>query len=248
MRQASLVVVVLGVLLVCEVVGAVEDAVPQDQATGSPAASQTRHQYEANWASLDARPMPEWFAQARFGIFVCWGPYCVPGWAPKGQYAEWYGHSIELNNHPGHDENSSFWKFHERVYGRDFKYEQFAPLMKGEMFDPEFWADLFVKSGAKYVILSAKYHDGFSLWPDRQAPGWNSMEVGAKRDVLGELTEAVRKRGLKMGIYFSLYGERSTNYILRTSPRICDDAAGGAACRIVRRIGGGYSRTGSGAA
>lgn len=205
MRRAPSVVAVLGVLLVCEVAGAVEADVAREPATPLSRASQTQHKYEANWASLDARPMPGWFAEARFGIFVCWGPYCVPGWAPKGQYAEWYGHSIKWNNHPAHDEKSPFWKFHERVYGRDFSYEQFAPLMKGELFEPESWADLFVKSGAKYVILSAKYHDGFSLWPDPQAPGWNSAEIGPQRDVLGELTESVRKRGLKMGMYFSLY-------------------------------------------
>lgn len=161
--------------------------------------------YEANWESLDKRPFPSWFNEARFGIFFCWGPYCVPGWAPRGTYAEWYGYSVPWERYPQPGNDSLTYQFHERVYGKDFKYEQFGPMMKAEMFDPDFWADLCARSGAKYVILSAKYHDGFSMWPDPYAPGWNCMDVGPKRDVLGELTQAVRKRGLRMGIYFSLY-------------------------------------------
>ena len=163
-----------------------------------PAMAQTTRRYEPNWASLDSRPIPAWFDQARFGVFVCWGPYCVPAWAPKGQYAEWYGNHMRQPNSPTA-------KFHERVYGKEFKYEQFAPMMTGEMFDPVFWADLFARSGAKYVILSANYHDGFCLWPSPRSRGWNALDTGPKRDVLGELSAAVRKRQMKMGIYYSLY-------------------------------------------
>ena len=154
--------------------------------------------YEPNWESLDKRPMPAWFDEARFGVFICWGPYCVPSWAPKGQYAEWYGNHMRKAGSPTA-------QFHERVYGKDFKYEQFAPMMKGELFNPDEWADLFQKSGAKYVVLAANYHDGFCLWPSPYAKGWNAADTGPKRDVLGELSESVRKRNLMMGIYYSLY-------------------------------------------
>lgn len=154
--------------------------------------------YEANWASLDSRPIPAWFEEARFGIFVCWGPYSVPAWAPKGAYAEWYGHEIRNPDTPQA-------RFHARVYGKDFPYTRFGPMLTGEMFDADAWAELFARSGARYAIMAANYHDGFSLWPNPYAPGWNAMEVGPKRDVLGEFTAAVRKRGLKAGIYFSLY-------------------------------------------
>lgn len=156
--------------------------------------------YEANWASLDSRPMPPWFAEARFGVFICWGPYSVPAWAPKGQYAEWYGFQMRKAGSPTA-------KFHERVYGsvEEFRYERFAPMLTGEMWDPDQWADLFARAGARYVVLAANYHDGFCLWPSSYSKGWNSADVGPKRDVLGELSAAVRKRGLKMGIYYSLY-------------------------------------------
>lgn len=159
--------------------------------------------YEATWESLDRRPMPEWFNEAKFGIFVVWGPYSVPAWAPKGQYAEWYGFRMRQKNSPT-------MKFHQKTYGEDFKYEDFAPRFTAEMWDPDFWADLFVRSGAKYVVTTANYHDGFCLYPSQydgtvNTDQWNSMEAGPKRDLLGELNESGRKRGLKMGIYYSLY-------------------------------------------
>jgi len=153
--------------------------------------------YEPNWESLDKRPIPEWFEKARFGVFVVWGPYAVPAWKDRG-YAEWYGNEMRR-------EGSPTQKFHERVYGKDFRYEQFAERFTAEMWDPDFWADLFVRAGAKYVVTTANYHDGFCLWPSPYSKGWNAMDVGPKRDLLGELNEAGRKRGLKMGIYYSLY-------------------------------------------
>ena len=113
--------------------------------------------YEANWGSLDQRRCPKWFTDAKFGIFVCWGPYSVPAWVDKG-YAEWYGKRME-------NTNSAVGKFHIRNYGAGFPYENFAPMWKAELWDPDAWADLFQKSGAKYVITTAKYHDGFCLWP-----------------------------------------------------------------------------------
>jgi len=159
--------------------------------------------YEPNWESLDTRPIPEWFNQAKFGIFVVWGPYSVPAWAPKTQYAEWYGYQMRQNDSPTA-------KFHQKIYGENFHYEDFAPMFTAQLWDPDFWIDLFVESGAKYVVTTANYHDGFCLYPSKydattRTDQWNSMEVGPKRDLLGELNEAGRKRGLKMGIYYSLY-------------------------------------------
>jgi alpha-L-fucosidase len=161
-------------------------------AAGKPA------QYEATWSSLDARPTPSWYPAAKFGIFIHWGVYSVPAWGPKGQYAEWYWSMLK-------NQKSDTAAFHQRVYGPDFKYEQFAPLFKAELFDPDRWADVFAHSGARYVVLTSKHHEGFCLWPSAQSPGWNAMETGPHRDLLGDLTTAVRKRGLKMGCYYSLY-------------------------------------------
>ena len=112
--------------------------------------------YEPNWQSLDTRPIPAWFNEAKFGIFVVWGPYSVPAWKDKG-YSEWYRWNMQQKDSPTQ-------KFHNRVYGEDFEYEQFAELFTAEMWDPDFWADLFAKSGAKYVVTTANYHDGFCLF------------------------------------------------------------------------------------
>lgn len=154
--------------------------------------------YEASWASLDRRPTPAWFKEARFGIFIHWGVYSVPAWAPKGRYAEWYWKHMR-------DKKGPTWQHHVKTHGAEFQYEQFAPKFKAEKFDPGAWAALFKKAGAKYVVLTAKHHDGYCLWPAPDAKGWNSVDVGPKRDLLGDLTQAVREAGLKMGFYYSLY-------------------------------------------
>jgi len=153
--------------------------------------------YEAKWESLDKRPTPEWFAGARFGVLIHWGVYSVPAWAPKGKYAAWYRDHMQ-------DKKGPTWEYHVKTYGKEFKYRQFAPMLKAEKFKPDQWADLFARAGARYVVLTAKHRDGYCLWPSAQAKGWNSMEVGPKRDLLGDLAKAVRKRGLKMGLHYSL--------------------------------------------
>ncbi len=158
--------------------------------------------YEPNWASIDRRPIPAWFNEAKFGIFVVWGPYSVPAWKDGG-YAEWYGFRM---NQTG----SSTEKFHRQVYGEDFRYEDFVPMFKAELFDPNAWCDLFVQSGAKYVVTTSNYHDGFAMWPTtygqfNETDHWNSLERGPKRDIIGQLNAAGQERGLKMGIYYSLY-------------------------------------------
>jgi len=164
----------------------------------APLVGEAKTVYEADWDSLDQRPTPAWFEQARFGIFVVWGPYSVPAWAPKGQYAEWYGHRMRQEGSPTGD-------FHRKTYGPAFAYEQFADRFTAELWNPDEWAGLFEQSGAKYVVFTANYHDGFCLWPSPYSPGWNSVDAGPKRDLLGEMTAAVQRRGLKMGIYYSLY-------------------------------------------
>jgi len=155
-------------------------------------------QYEPTWESLDRRPTPQWFDDAKFGIFVVWGLYSVPAWAPSDQYAEWYWYRLQNKQGPT-------WKFHERTYGADFTYQDFVPQFTAEMFDPAQWAGLFKQSGAKYVVMTANYHDGFCLWPSPHSWNWNSVDIGPHRDLVGDLTEAVRDHGLKMGYYYSVY-------------------------------------------
>jgi alpha-L-fucosidase len=154
--------------------------------------------YEPTWESLDKRPTPAWFDEAKFGIFIHWGVYSVPAWGAKGTYAEWYWQYMN-------DPKNPTWKFHAATYGEKFRYQDFAPMFKAEMFAPDLWADLLVRSGAKYVVLTSKHHDGFCLWPSAQSWNWNSMDVGPHRDLCGDLTKAVKARGLKMGLYYSFY-------------------------------------------
>jgi alpha-L-fucosidase len=108
------------------------------------------------------------------------------------------------------EEYVGLWDFHVRTYGRDFQFQDFAPMFRAEAFDPDRWAAVFARSQAKYVVLTAKHHDGFCLWPSAEASRswgrpWNAVDVGPKQDLVGELTEAVRRRGLKMGLYYSFF-------------------------------------------
>jgi alpha-L-fucosidase len=165
-------------------------------------------QYAPNWQSLDQRKLPAWFHQDKFGIFVHWGVYSVPAYSmviPDG-YSEWYWCNYNDSSRHNHKAVKSF---HDHVYGKDFAYEQFAPKFKAELFNPDEWATIFQKSGAKYVVLTSKHHEGFALWPSKEADAswgrpWNAVSTGPMRDVLGELTTSVKKAGLKMGFYYSL--------------------------------------------
>ena len=161
--------------------------------------------YTPSWSSLDTRPIPQWFENAKFGIFVHWGIYSVPAWRKLepgrfASYAEWYYASVMYNEENGGRE------FHRKNFGENFEYRDFAPMFKAELFQPDQWGDLFKNSGAKYVVLTTKHHDGYSLWPTQSLhkKNWNSMDVGPGRDLVGELTRAVKSAGLKMGLYYSI--------------------------------------------
>ena len=153
--------------------------------------------YENNWASLNARPVPDWFGKAKFGIFIHWGLYSVPGYTGRGQYAEWYRDQMQ---HPDHPVKA----FHDRVYpGKT--YEDFVSGFTAELFDASAWAKLFRDSGAKYINLVSKHHDGFCLYPSKYAWNWNSWDVGPHRDFCMELREAMEGTGVKFGVYHSVY-------------------------------------------
>ncbi len=151
-------------------------------------------QYQPTWDSIDKRPTPAWFTEAKFGIFIHWGVYSVPAYAPV------IANPIQAGT----------WAYHQKQYGADFPYKDFAPQFRAELFDPDHWADVFARSGAKYVALTSKHHEGFALWPSKEASAtwgrpWNAVETGPKRDILGDLTAAVRRTNVKMGFYYSLY-------------------------------------------
>jgi len=167
-------------------------------------------QYQPNWASIDSRPVPAWFENAKFGIFIHWGLFSVPAFGPTARdgvgvydrYAEWYW---QKSTDPKSKTYPIFTAFQDRVYGKDFNYQDFVKGFTCELFKPDEWADMFKQSGAKYVVLTSKHHEGFTLWPSAQAWNWNAVDVGPHRDLAGDLIKAVRAKDLRMGYYYSLY-------------------------------------------
>ena len=158
--------------------------------------------YQPTWESLDKRPVPQWFNDGKFGIFIHWGVYAVPAYVPKGRYAEWYQNALQ-----GTD--SATKAYHRAKFG-NLSYYQLADQFKAELFNPDEWAKLFEQSGAKYIVLTSKHHDGYTLWPSKDANRtwgfpWNAMDIGPKRDLLGDLFKAVRKTSVHAGMYYSLY-------------------------------------------
>ncbi len=155
---------------------------------------------QPNWESIEQRPYPQWFSDAKLGIFIHWGLYSVPAYASREGYAEWYLKGLMVGD-------SNRIQFQNRVFGTDdkeFQYADFARFFKGELFRPEEWARLFKRAGAKYVVLVTKHHDGYCLWDSKFQPEWNSVVSGPHRNIVEELTNAVRNEGLTMGFYYSL--------------------------------------------
>lgn len=143
------------------------------------------------------REYPQWFSDAKLGIFIHYGLYSVPSYSDKEQYAEWFykglisGDSLRIN-------------FQKDVFGEDFEYRDYKDLFKAELFDAAEWADLFAKSGAKYILFTSKHHDGYCMWNSEYAKGWSSATTTPNRDFCAELADEVRKRGVKFGLYYSL--------------------------------------------
>lgn len=158
--------------------------------------------YQPTWESIDQRPTPQWFRDAKFGIFIHWGVYAVPGWSTKGNYSEWYQQGLQTTD-------SARMRYHKAKFG-ERSYYDLAKDFKAELYKPDEWAKLFERAGAKYIVLTSKHHDGYALWPSKEASSlwgfpWNAMEVGPKRDLLGDLFAAVRKTSVRAGMYYSLY-------------------------------------------
>ncbi|NJN28400.1 MAG: alpha-L-fucosidase [Cyclobacteriaceae bacterium] len=171
--------------------------------------------YQANWESIDSRPIPEWFTDAKFGIFIHWGVFSVPAWGPTNasvydKYAEWYWNKLSNTESPVHQ---NFVEFHNETYGADVNYQDFANEFNCDLFQPADWARIFRESGAKYVVLTSKHHEGFTLWPSKESWNWNAVDIGPHRDLAGDLITAVRSEGLRMGYYYSLYEWYNPTYL-----------------------------------
>jgi alpha-L-fucosidase len=172
--------------------------------------------FEGTWESVRTHQVPTWFEDAKLGVFLHWGLYSVPGWAPRvpdiqqllvkdgpkrmlreNPYAEWYLNTMQIKGSPTQ-------LHHARVYGDDYPYDNFVKTFNdasaGANLDAI--ADVCASAGARYVVLTTKHHDGFALWPSAVThPG--KGEYHASRDLVGELTDAVRTRRMRMGLYYS---------------------------------------------
>jgi len=172
--------------------------------------------YQPDRESLKRHQAPEWFHDAKLGIFVHWGLYSVPAFAPTEQgditetlkrgsrhhfahnpYAEWYLNTLRLEGSPAR-------VHHEATYGDGFAYDDFVQPYNAALrnWDPDAMAETFAATGAQYVVLTTKHHDGFLLWPSR-TPNPVKRGYQANRDIVGELAEAVRATSMRMGLYYS---------------------------------------------
>jgi len=149
----------------------------------------SQERFQPTWESLKNYQCPEWFKDAKFGIFIHWGVYSVPGFSN-----EWYPRNMYLKDTPE-------FKHHIEKYGpqNKFGYKDFIPMFKAEKFNADEWVDLFKKAGAKYVVPVAEHHDGFAMYKTALSK-WNAYEMGPKRDIIGELAAASRKQGMIFGI------------------------------------------------
>ena len=161
-----------------------------------------------NWDDL-SRPLPEWFAKAKFGVFIHWGAYSVPAWAePTGAlgevpddqwfahnpYAEWYFNTIRIDGSPAQE--------HHRTVHGGAPYDDFLDQWKAERFDPAAWAELFAHAGAEYVVPTTKHHDGIALWDAPGTASRNTVRRGPQRDLIGAIADAVRAEGMRFGVYY----------------------------------------------
>ena len=197
-------------------------AIANGQSLDAPLAASRQPEYrpamtnknEGPFAQFQGRACPAWFAQPQLGIFIHWGLFSVPAFAPRGAnihdllrddydnvnahtpYAEWYQNAASIAG-------SASAAHHAAHYG-DAPYADFRQTFDASAtaFDANAWADLFAASGASYIVFVTKHHDGYCLWPSEIAhphrPGWHT-----KRDFVGELADAVRARGMRFGLYYS---------------------------------------------
>lgn len=148
-----------------------------------------QNRYQATWESLGNYKTAEWFMDAKFGIFIHWGVYSVPAFNN-----EWYPRNM-------YDKSSEEFKHHVDKFGTQdkFGYKDFIPLFKAEKFDADKWVELFIKSGAKYIVPVAEHHDGFAMYKTAMSK-WNAAEMGPKVDVIGKLAEAAGRQGIIFGL------------------------------------------------
>ena len=167
--------------------------------------------YDGSWEALQEMPVPAWFDDGKIGIFIHWGPYSVIGYHKNGRgYAEHVPKMIYRDKH-------NYYGYMKKRWGStppEFGYKDIIPEFKAEKWDPDAWAKLFKDVGAKYVVLTAEHHDGWANWDSDLTP-WNAVDRGPKRDIVGDLGEAVKKLGLKYAP--SYHRERHQTFFAKKS-------------------------------
>ncbi|BDD02346.1 alpha-L-fucosidase [Persicobacter psychrovividus] len=161
-----------------------------------------KEKFEANWESLKKYEVPEWFQDAKLGIFIHWGPYSVPEFGSEW-YPRWMYMSEKTYSPSGEIEKEGpnwVYNHHVKKYGgpEKFGYKDFIPEFKAEKFDAKEWISLFKASGAKYIVPVAEHHDGFAMYQS-SLTRWNAVDMGPKKDVLGLLSKEAHRQGLKIG-------------------------------------------------
>lgn len=145
--------------------------------------------FRPTWDSLiEGYSTPDWFRDAKLGIWFHWGPQCVP------EFGDWYGRLMYVQGHP-------FYEHHVKTYGHpsDFGFIDFIDMWKAEAWDPEALVDLYQAAGARYIMVMANHHDNLDLFDSRYHP-WNSTRVGPKRDIVGTVERITRAKGLRLGV------------------------------------------------
>ena len=146
--------------------------------------------FQDNWENIaENYHFPEWFSDAKFGIFIHWGVYSVPAYG-----SEWYSRNM-------YQKGSDEYKHHIETYGPQdkFGYKDFIPMFKAEKFDADEWVKLFKEAGAKYIVPVAEHHDGFAMYNSEHNP-WNAVKMGPKRDIIGLLKKAAEKEEIIFGL------------------------------------------------
>jgi alpha-L-fucosidase len=148
--------------------------------------------FSPNWRSLRKHVTPQWFRDAKFGIYTHWGVYSVPA---CGRNGSWYPYNMYR---PETARDRGQYDYHVKTYGppSTFGYKDFIPMFKGEKFDPDEWAELFKQAGARFAGPVGEHHDGFAMW-DSQLTEWNAARMGPRRDVVGELERSIRAQGMR---------------------------------------------------
>lgn len=146
--------------------------------------------FHPTWESIaENYQIPEWFKDAKFGIFIHWGPYSVPAYGN-----EWYPRNMYLEGHDVYNHHRETWGAQDT-----FGYKDFIPLFTAEKFNAEEWIEIFKRSGAKYIVPVAEHHDGFAMY-DSDLNEWNAVDMGPRRDIIAELKKETEKAGLYFGV------------------------------------------------